>query len=144
MLAAAVAAVRVLMPKKVTLPNLKSATSRFAVEQALTKARLNPVPQVETVTSGGNPGVIIAQTPPAGAKVRAGARVTIQMVVGSSQVKVPPVVGKKVQEAAALLDAAGLKLGEMLPPPPDPQATIQSQIPAAGKQAHKGDAVMVF
>jgi len=143
--AAAIAvAALLLIPKKVTVPDLTKASSRFEVEQALTKAHLNPVPNVETVTSGGKPGTIVAQTPTAGSKVRSGTRVSIQMVVGSSAVQVPSVVGKKVQAAASVLDAAGLKLGEMLPPPADPQATIQSQIPAAGKKARQGDAVMVF
>jgi beta-lactam-binding protein with PASTA domain len=143
-LAAIAVAALLLIPKKVTVPDLTKASSRFAAEQALTKARLNPVPNVETVTGGGTPGAIVAQTPTAGSKVKVGTKVTIQMVVGSSQVQVPSVVGKKVQEAASALDAAGLKLGEMLPPPADPQATIESQIPAAGKKARQGDAVMVF
>jgi beta-lactam-binding protein with PASTA domain len=143
-LAAVAVAALLLIPKKVTVPNLTKAPSRFAVEQLLVKARLNPVPKVEKVTAGGAPGTIVAQTPAAGSKVRVGTPVTIAVVVGSSQVAVPSVVGKKVQEAAAALDAAGLKLGEMLPPPPDPQATIQSQIPPAGKKASKGEGVLVF
>jgi beta-lactam-binding protein with PASTA domain/Tol biopolymer transport system component len=144
LLAAAAAAVLLLVPKKVTVPNLTQASSRFAVEQALVKARLNPVPKVEKVNAGGAPGTIVAQTPAAGSKVRVGTPVTIEMVVGSSQVTVPSVVGKKVQEAAGALDRVGLKLGEMLPAPPDPAATIQSQIPPAGKKANRGDAVLLF
>jgi beta-lactam-binding protein with PASTA domain len=144
MLAALAAATLLLLPKKTTVPNLTSASSRFAAEQALTKARLNPVPQVETVTGPGKPGAILAQAPTAGSKVKPGTTVTIKVVVGSTQVIVPSVVGLKVQAAAAVLDKVGLKLGEMLPPPPDPQATIGSQIPAAGKRARPGDAITLF
>jgi beta-lactam-binding protein with PASTA domain len=144
MLAALAAAALLLIPKKVTVPNLTKAPSRFAAEQALTKARLNPIPHVERVTGPGTPGAILAQTPDAGSKVKAGTTVTIKVVVGSSQVIVPSVVGLKVQAAAVVLDKVGLKLGEMLPPPPDPEATIGSQIPAAGKQARPGEAIMLF
>lgn len=134
----------VLAPKKVTVPDLTKATSRFAAQQQLVKAQLAPVPIVDNVTGGGRPGAIIAQTPAAGAKVKKGTPVTIQVVVGSGLVTTPSIVGMKVQAAAAALDAAGLKLGEMLPPPPDPEATVGSQIPPAGKPVHPGDAVAVF
>jgi beta-lactam-binding protein with PASTA domain len=144
LLAIAAAIVLLLLPKQVTVPNLTKASSRFAVEQALVKARLNPVPNVVTVTGTGKPGAIIAQTPAAGKKARRGSKVTIQVVVGSTSIVVPSVVGLKVQQAATKLDAVGLKLGEMLPPPPDPNATIGSQIPTAGKAAQQGAAVMVF
>ena len=125
-------------------PTSRRASSRFAAEQALTKARLNPVPHVESVTGPGKPGAILAQAPNAGSKAKPGSTVTIKVVVGSTQVVVPSVVGLKVQAAAVVLDKVGLKLGEMLPPPPDPQATIGSQIPAAGKKARPGDAIMLF
>jgi beta-lactam-binding protein with PASTA domain len=133
-----------LMPKKATVPDLTKLSSRFAVQQALTKAELNPVPQVNRVQTGGKPGTIVAQAPAAGQKVKKGSLVTIQVVVGSGEVVVPKIVGLKVQAAAGALDQAGLKLGEVLPAPPDPNGTIGSQIPAAGKAAHPGDGVMVF
>ena len=143
-LAAVAAAVLLLLPKKTTVPDLTKAPSRFAAEQALTKAGLNPIPNVETVTGAGKPGAILAQAPAAGSKAKPGAKVTIKVVVGSNQVTVPSVVGMKVEQAATVLDKSKLKLGEMLPPPPDPQATIRSQIPTAGKPARPGDAVMLF
>lgn len=136
--------VLLLMPKKATVPDVTKLSSRFAVQQALTKAELNPVPQVVRVRSGGKPGTITAQAPTAGSKVKKGSLVTIQVVVGSGEVLVPKIVGLKVQAAAAALDQTGLKLGEVLPAPPDPNGTIGSQIPAAGKAAHPGDGVMVF
>jgi beta-lactam-binding protein with PASTA domain/Tol biopolymer transport system component len=144
LLVVAAAIALLLAPKKVTVPDLTKASSRFAVEQKLVKAGLNPLPNVVTVTGTGKPGAIIAQTPAAGKKARRGSKVTIQVVVGSTSIVVPSVVGLKVQQAAAKLDAVGLKLGEMLPPPPDPKATVGSQIPAAGKTAQQGAAVMVF
>jgi beta-lactam-binding protein with PASTA domain len=144
LLVVALALFLLLAPKKVSVPDLTKASSRFAVEQKLVKAGLNPVPNVVTVTGTGKPGAIIAQTPAAGKKVRRGSKVTIQVVVGSTSIVVPSVVGLKVAQAAAKLDAVGLKLGEMLPPPPDPKATVGSQIPAAGKTAQAGAAVMVF
>jgi beta-lactam-binding protein with PASTA domain len=143
-LAAAVVLALLLVPKTVKVPDLTRAASRFEAQKQLVKAGLNPVPTVTTVTGTGKPGAIIAQTPAAGKKVKRGSTVSLQVVVGSGLVPVPSVVGQKVQAAATLLDAAGLKLGEMLPPPPDPQATIGSQIPPAGKNAHPGDAVTVF
>ncbi|HEY5144066.1 MAG TPA: PASTA domain-containing protein, partial [Solirubrobacteraceae bacterium] len=136
--------VLLLLPKTVTVPDLTKAATPFAAEQLLTKAGLNPVPHIESVPGTGKAGSIIAQTPAAGKKVKRGSLVTIQVVVGSGQVKVPSVVGMKVEQAAGALDKAGLKLGQMLPPPPDPKATIGSQIPAAGKLAAQGAAVSVF
>ena len=143
-LAAAVAAALLLIPKKVTVPNFKGAPSPFAVQQKLAKARLNPVPNVTKVTSGGPLGTVVAQTPAPGSKVRVGTAVTIAIAVGSSQVTVPSVMGKNVEEALTTLDAAGLKLGQMLPPPSDPAATIQKQIPPPGAKANRGDAVMLI
>jgi beta-lactam-binding protein with PASTA domain len=143
-LAAAVVLALLLIPKNVKVPDLTQAANRFEAQKLLVKAGLNPVPNVTTVTGTGKPGAIIAQTPAAGSKVKKNSAVSLQVVVGSGLVQVPSVVGQKVQAAAGLLDAAGLKLGEMLPPPPDPAATIGSQIPPAGKNAHPGDAVTVF
>jgi beta-lactam-binding protein with PASTA domain len=144
LLAVAAGIALLLLPKHVTVPDLTKAKSRFEVEQKLVKAGLNPVPNVVTVTGTGKPGAVIAQTPAAGKKARRGSKVTIQVVVGSTSIVVPSVVGLKVQQAATKLDAVGLTLGEMLPPPPDPKATVRSQIPAAGKTAQQGAAVMVF
>src|SRR5262249_20222299 len=103
-----------LMPKKANVPDLTKLSSRFSVQQALTKAELNPVPQVVRVIGGGKPGQIVAQAPAAGSKVKKNSLVSIKVVVGSGQVLVPKIVGLKVQDAAAALDQAGLKLGEVL------------------------------
>lgn len=142
-LAAIAALVVILLPKNVTVPDLTKIKDRHQVETALFEARLNPVPIVEPQEGGGKPGQIVTQTPPAGAKVKRGTAVTINVVQGSTLVTVPKIVGMKLQDAAAALSESGLQLGEVLPPPPDPQATITSQIPAAGRSARQKDAVLV-
>jgi beta-lactam-binding protein with PASTA domain len=143
LLAILAVAVLLLLPKNATVPDLTKVKDRAAVGTALFKARLNPIPNVEKQAGGGAPGAIVKQVPEAGKKVKRGTAVTIYVVVGTGAVTVPSVVGMKLQDAAAVLVDAGLQLGEALPPPPDPQATITSQIPAAGKQARQKDAVMV-
>jgi len=144
--AAAAVAIPKLLPKHAVVPvvpNLTRASSRFEAERALARAGLNPVPQVEVTTTGGRAGAIVDQIPAAGAKAKPGATVAIKVVAGSTAVTVPDVVKMTVQQAAQALSKVGLTLGEMLPPPPDPAATIDAQIPEKGAQARKGDAVVL-
>jgi beta-lactam-binding protein with PASTA domain len=142
-LAVIAALVLILLPKNVTVPDLTKIKDRQRVEMALFKAKLNPVPIVERQEGGGTAGQIVSQTPPAGAKAKRGTAVTIHVVQGTTVLTVPKIVGMKLQDAAAVLSDNGLQLGEVLPPPPDPQSKITGQIPAAGKVAHEKDAVMV-
>jgi beta-lactam-binding protein with PASTA domain len=144
LLLVAAAAALLLMPKKTTVPDLRKLSPGFAVQQALLKQKLNQIAEQQPATSGGKPGTITKQLPLPGSRVDTGTRVTIWVVRGSGEVRVPPIVGLKLAAAAAALNQAGLKLGEVLPQPADQNATIGSQIPGPRKTAHPGETVMVF
>jgi serine/threonine-protein kinase len=64
---------------------------------------------------------------------------------GPSSVKVPDLSGNTPDQAAAILDGAGLKLGQQTEGPSDdvPQGQIFEQQPAAGAAVEPGSAVSV-
>ena len=145
LLVALAAAILLLLPKKTTVPDLTRASSRFAAEQALDEGAPQSRPaRRDASRDPASPARSWRRPPPRGARPNRVRRSPSRWSSAAAQVVVPSVVGLKVQAAAVVLDKVGLKLGEMLPPPPDPQATIGSQIPAAGKKARPGDAIMLF
>jgi beta-lactam-binding protein with PASTA domain len=114
------------------------------VQKKLDKAKLLLAPKIRTKrVTGKQVGTVVAQSPAAGSKVKIGTVVTIQMGVGSSQIKVPSVGGMTPVEADAALRKIGLLLGAVSPKP-DPKAKIATQIPAVGQSVKAGTPVNVF
>jgi beta-lactam-binding protein with PASTA domain len=143
LIAVAVVAVVLLMPKQTVVPDLKKANGSFAAGKLLVAAGLKLSPQIGQKLDPTAPvGSIIDQDPAAGKKVKRGAIVTIEVAVGAAKVTVPPVVGVSPATAAIELKAAGLQLGTVSPP--NDTANVASQIPAAGMMVAKGSPVAVF
>lgn len=142
LVAIAVAAVILLLPKQTAVPNVVGAKSQAAAAQVLTKAGLKLVTPVPTLVSSAAPGSVIKQVPAAGKKVKRGTPVLITLAVAPAKIAVPNVVGLPTATAAAELKAAGLQLGTISPP--GDNANIASQIPGAGMMAAKGSPVAVF
>ncbi len=77
--------------------------------------------QVVTVPTRLGPPGVTAQTPKAGVKARVSAPVTLYYTVTNQQVvPVPPVRGLNLERAAERLQAAGLRVGQVVTDPFDP------------------------
>ncbi len=123
----------------VTVPNVVGA-ARATAETELTEAGL--VPEVTTEHSQTVPeGMVVAQQPEAGPALR-GDTVTVRVSLGPPLVAVPAVVGKQLEEATRLLEAAGLQvrvervLGGFF-------GTVRATNPAGGEQVPRGSTVTV-
>lgn len=121
----------------VTIPSVLGANQQTA-EQELTDAGL--VPNVVTDYSDDvATGNVISQDPPSGPALR-GDTVTITVSLGPPLVQVPEVVGKQVDEATRVLEAAGFTvriervLGGFF-------GTVRASDPPAGSSAPRGSAV---
>jgi beta-lactam-binding protein with PASTA domain len=143
LIAVAVVAVVLLMPKQTVVPNLKKANGSFAAGAVLRAAGLKLSPQIgQTMDPTAPVGSIVKQDPVAGTKVKRGSTVSIEVAVGAMKVTVPPVVGVSPATAALELKAAGLQLGTVSPT--NDAANVASQIPAAGMMVAKGSPVALF
>jgi beta-lactam-binding protein with PASTA domain len=132
-------------PKQTTVPNLAKVESVFAAQKLVTAAGLKLSPQVGQVSKPGvQPGSVVDQDPKAGAHVKHGSLVTIQIALGSTSAKVPKVIGLNPVQADQALRASGFVLGTVSPQPPDPNGKIGSQIPGVGDTVAKGTPVAVF
>lgn len=103
--------------RRVALPRVVGRPLRAARQQlrALGFRRVEAVP-----TRLGSVGVT-AQRPPAGTRVSVSAPVTLLYTVAHRQVvPVPPVVGLELSRAAERLQAAGLRVGQVVADPYDP------------------------
>jgi hypothetical protein len=140
---AAVAAVFLLVPHSVQVPDVRGAASPFEAQRLLQPAGLAVAPRYETRKSDRlPPGTVVDQSPDPGDRVRRGSPVTLVVASGNGQVTVPDLAHKTLQEADAALADAGLKLGGVTPGI-DYDRPIAGQIPAAGEQRPTGTPVAV-
>ena len=101
--------------------------------------------QVDTVASDQQePGRVFGQDPPGGNQVDKGAAVTIKVVAEAEKVKLPNFVGKDVDDARDLAEAAGLNLTVK----EEPSATVEadkviSQAQPPATEVAKGSAIEV-
>jgi beta-lactam-binding protein with PASTA domain len=145
LVAVAVVALLLLLPKKTTVPNLEKATSVFAAQKLLGEAGLKLSPQVgQIVKPEVPPGTILEQSPAAGKHVKKGSLVSIEVATGTGKDTVPSVIGLTPVTATGALRTAGLALGAISPQPVNPTGTIASQIPAANEVVPSGTPVAVF
>ncbi|MEH3055340.1 MAG: PASTA domain-containing protein, partial [Patulibacter minatonensis] len=140
--AIAIALYAALRPEaKVEMPQLRGTPSAFAAQQVLQKQGFLGAPEVKTrVVIGLASGTVVDQAPEAGSKVRPDATVTLRVAVAPSSAAVPDLVGKRLRDADALLTAAHLKLGPVVPST-DPSRRIVSQTPLAGSVRPNGTLV---
>ncbi len=89
-------------------------------------------------------GIVFEQDPPAGAKVAAGAVVTLTVSQGTTGVDVPDVVGESEATARRILERAGFNVVITTEASADkPAGVVLSQSPAAGQQAARRSDVRV-
>jgi len=88
-------------------------------------------------------GIVVSQTPTAGADMAGGSTVAIVVSKGPEFVSVPSVIGKSKTDAIALLEAAGFKVKAANKDNKAKKSTVFAQSPAAGKLAQPGSTVTV-
>ena len=134
-----------LLPSNVAVPNVVGSKSTFEAQKKLTEAGLKLAAAPKEQTDKKAPaGSVIGQTPAAGEKAEKGEQVSVLIAVGDGKITVPKVVGMKLAEAEAALRDKGLTVGKTAPTPPDPEGTIESQIPAENEIVKEGAPVDIF
>ena len=144
LLVALAVVVVMLLPKQTTVPNLKGQPSAFAAQKLLNKIGLKLGKNTPKADPKQKPGVVIDQSPAAGAKAKKGTVVDVVTVTGTGKATVPAIVGLPLGLAQQKLIEAGLVLGTVQPQPPDPNGKVSSQLPLAGTPVADGSAVQVF
>jgi penicillin-binding protein 1A len=127
-------------PKEVAVPELTGKTLQEA-EKILADLRLEL--SAEEVESAEAPaGTILAQDPAAGTELQQGKTVKLKVAKGGpAPGNVPGVTGKKLDEARALLEAAGFRVEEKSTPDEAAKGLVLSQDPRAGAQLEPGGTV---
>jgi beta-lactam-binding protein with PASTA domain len=123
----------------VALPSLVGLSAADATK-ALRARKLTPV--LRHVPASATPGTVFAQKPKAGAQVKPGASVVLQ-IAEAKAVAVPTVTGQTAQQAVSTLQQAGLKATTRQVPSSQPKGSVVAQHPAAGEQLAKGSAVLL-
>ena len=126
--------------QKVTVPNFVDMLVTDANRQAQTlQLTLKPT----GAESSASPGTILAQDPPAGAKVDAGSVITITVAAALGTVPVPDLKNKPESAAIQAIFDAGLRPGVRSDAfdPIVPVGLVASQNPSAGIIVAKGTAV---
>ena len=133
------------LPGKVTVPSVEGATDVATAEQVLREAGLRLDPRLRSRTTPGvTPGTILDQIPAPGKRVDAGDRVALLVAIGAKRAVTPALDGQTPARAAAILRAAGLAAGPVLPDGSPPTAVVASQLPAPGARVPAGTAVTIF
>jgi eukaryotic-like serine/threonine-protein kinase len=109
----------------------------------LENARLTVGSVAEQAHASLGVGMVISQSVPEGAEVRAGTGLELQVSKGAETVTVPAVVGKYLSKAKDLLTQAGLTPGKIRYTSDDDRSAglVLGQEPAANKTLGKGSAV---
>jgi eukaryotic-like serine/threonine-protein kinase len=130
-------------PEQVTVPDVTGLT-REAAETRLTREGLDPV--VEMQESDQPEDEVIAQDPAEGAKVDAGARVTITVSQGRRQVDVPNVVGLAEADARQVLagDGLGVTVRRRDTDNEEEDGQVLDQRPGAGVEVDAGRTVIII
>jgi beta-lactam-binding protein with PASTA domain len=141
--AAVVAATQ--LPDRTTVPGVVGAPDVATAERTLKAAGLQLDPQVRSSTStDARPGTVLDQIPDAGRHASRGDRVTLLVAIGAGRAVTPALSGQTPARATALLQAAGLTAGPLLPTPAPARAVVASQLPAAGTRVPAGTAVTLI
>lgn len=129
---------------KVAVPGL-AGQPLAAAQKALSEAGLRPGTVSEVLNPGIAPGAVVGSDPPAGAQLRRGEAVALQVSKASEQVAVPSLRGKGLGSARQLLEQAGLSLGDVRKGSDDNagDGVILRQDPPAGTAVAKGHKVNI-
>jgi beta-lactam-binding protein with PASTA domain len=129
-------------PATVTVPDLVgmgSASARSRLRSLGLRASQRPVESPRPA------GEVVSQTPAAGAELREGGTVTLQVSTGPSGVAIPDVVGLMETAAVQELEAAGFTVRVVDEPSTDPtqDGLVLRQSPQAGETKGEGSAVTI-
>ncbi len=88
-------------------------------------------------------GFVVSQRPEAGRNVKAGRIINLMINAVSSKVPVPNLLGKRLSDAGAILQAADLQQGDVRRErnPGQPEGTVLAQEPLPGEEAPTGSRV---
>src|SRR5205814_120310 len=126
-------------PPTVTLPDLVGLTAADAAK-AVRARKLAPV--LRHAPAKAAPGTVFAQKPKAGASVKRGTSVVLQ-IAQAQAVAVHNVSGQTEQQAIATLQHAGFKATTRQVPSSQPKGSVVSQHPAAAEKLAKGSPVLL-
>ncbi|MFF5449014.1 Stk1 family PASTA domain-containing Ser/Thr kinase [Streptomyces sp. NPDC012888] len=116
---------------KAIVPDLQGLTEKDA-KKKLEAAGLKLGSTTE-VESAATPKTIVSQSQPAGSEVDPDTVVNVEIAKAAAQVTVPPLAGRTVAEAKALLAQRGLVFGQVINGPTDDNARIIGSSPAANQ-----------
>ncbi len=134
-----------LLPDRRAVPRVEGAADVAAAQRALVSAGLTVDPLLRSRTATNvAPGTILDQIPDPGTRVARGDRVALLVAVSARRAVVPDVEGTALERAVALLRAAGLSAGTVLPAGAREDAIVASQLPLAGRRVAAGTAATLF
>ncbi len=133
-----------LLPKNVDVPDVVGSKTVFAAEQKLIAAGLTLKDTKERPSTDAPPGAVLAQSPEAGAAVKKGSPVSLEVAVGNGETIVPKLAGLTLPQADKLLRSKNLQKGTLSVQPPDPKLKIASTIPPAGESVKEGTPIDIF
>ncbi len=134
-----------LLPDRTTVPRVEGAADVAAAQGTLAAAGLTVDPRVRTrIVASVAPGTILDQIPDLGTRAERGDRVTLLIAVGARRAVVPNVEGVTLGRAVALVRAAGLSAGTVLPAGAPADAIVASQLPVAGRRVAAGTVATLF
>jgi beta-lactam-binding protein with PASTA domain len=125
-------------PDLATVPALRGLTQEKAQAQ-LSAAGLTGV--FHQVASPVAPGTVVAQSPAANTKVKADAKVNVNVSSGAGEVSVPDVTQMDEATAVSTLEGLGLKVDLVNVVGASPQGTVVRQDPVANSSVKKGSKV---
>ena len=111
-------------PTYVQMPNVAGVTAEEA-KRLISERNLNVDIRVSPTQPGGQPGVVIAQSPAPGYTLSVGSRVTIEISEGTpiGSIALPSIIGTPLAEAQQFLTATGFTV-EVIPQPA-PQGSVR-------------------
>ncbi|MBA2241113.1 MAG: PASTA domain-containing protein [Solirubrobacterales bacterium] len=127
-----------------TVPDLLG-SDQGAAESAL--RRRGFIADVEVTDSDEPEGTVLEQSPPGGAELRRGGRVTITVSSGAGSVIVPDVVGQPEDTAIAILTERGatdIRVVRQISEVQADDGRVTDQAPSAGSRILAGERVTIF
>lgn len=144
-LVAAAAVGTTLLPDRTTVPRVEGLSDVAAAQRALAAAGLEVDPRVRSrAVASAVPGTILDQIPDPGSGAERGEHITLLVAVSARRAVVPNVEGVPLGRAIALVRAAGLSAGTVLPAGAPPEAVVASQLPVAGRRVAAGTVTTLF
>jgi serine/threonine-protein kinase len=125
---------------RVVVPSVVGQSERPAT---VTVQRAGFRTQIQNRFSSRQKGLVIAESPAAGTKLRKGAIVTLTVSRGQQAVTVPNLISLPQAQAVAQLTKAGLNADVVLVPSSQPKGTVVAQSPTAGNRIDPGSTVRV-